>query len=108
MPKSRIRKKADFTPPPTAKGAELRLSNRNWVAPVMLAMFLVGLAWIVLYYVTGGDLPVKALGGYIDTEGGRHFAFAVISTNSIYPDINGVFEANDDVGKIVASIQQSY
>ena len=53
-------------------------------------------------------LPVKALGGYIDTEGGRHVAFAVISTNSLYPDINGIFEANDDVGKVVASIQQSY
>ncbi len=53
-------------------------------------------------------LPVKALGGYIDTEGGRRFAFAVISTNSLYPDINGIFEANDDVGKVVAAIQQSY
>ncbi len=53
-------------------------------------------------------LPVKALGGYIDTEGGRHFAFAVISTNSLYPDLNGIFEANDDVGKVVAAIQQSY
>jgi D-alanyl-D-alanine carboxypeptidase/D-alanyl-D-alanine-endopeptidase (penicillin-binding protein 4) len=53
-------------------------------------------------------LPVKALGGYIDTEGGRQFAFAVISTNSLYPDINGIFEANDDVGKVVASIQQAY
>jgi len=53
-------------------------------------------------------LPVKALGGYIDTESGRQFAFAVISTNSLYPDINGIFEANDDVGKVVASIQQAY
>ena len=53
-------------------------------------------------------LPVKALGGYIDTESGRHFAFAVISTNSIYPDINGIFAANDDVGKVVATIQQAY
>ncbi|MCA1222754.1 cell division protein CrgA [Streptomyces sp. 8L] len=65
MPKSRIRKKADFTPPPAAKSAtDIRLSNRNWVAPVMLAMFLVGLAWIVMYYVTGGDLPVDALGSW--------------------------------------------
>ena len=53
-------------------------------------------------------LPVKALGGYIDTEGGRHFAFAVFSTNSLYPDINGIFQANDDVGKVVSTIQQAY
>lgn len=65
MPKSRIRKKADFTPPPTTRTAtEVRLSNRAWVAPVMLAMFLVGLAWIVLYYVTGGDLPVKSISSW--------------------------------------------
>lgn len=53
-------------------------------------------------------LPVKALGGYIESEGGRHLAFAVISTNSVYPDIEGIFAANDDVGAVVASIQQSY
>lgn len=65
MPKSRIRKKADFTPPPTTRGAtDIRLSNRNWVAPLMLAMFLIGLAWIVLYYVTGGDVPLKAIGAW--------------------------------------------
>ncbi|WP_030905490.1 cell division protein CrgA [Streptomyces sp. NRRL F-5126] len=65
MPKSRIRKKADFTPPPTSRSAtDIRLSNRNWVAPVMLAMFLLGLAWILVYYVTGGDLPVKAFGNW--------------------------------------------
>ncbi|MEP6562588.1 MAG: D-alanyl-D-alanine carboxypeptidase/D-alanyl-D-alanine-endopeptidase, partial [Nakamurella sp.] len=52
-------------------------------------------------------LPVKALGGYIDAESGRHLAFAVIATNSFYPDIEGIFAANDDVGAVVASIQQS-
>ncbi len=53
-------------------------------------------------------LPVKALGGYMDTASGRHLAFAVITTNSVFPDINGVFAANDDVGSVVASIQQAY
>ncbi|MGR8009481.1 cell division protein CrgA [Streptomyces hypolithicus] len=62
MPKSRIRKKSDFTPPPAAskQATAIRLTNRSWVAPVMLALFLVGLAWIVVFYVTEGDLPVKA------------------------------------------------
>ena len=53
-------------------------------------------------------LPTKALSGYIDTKSGRHFAFAVIATNSVFTDIEGVFAANDDVGKVVAIIQQSY
>ncbi|MFE7119577.1 cell division protein CrgA [Streptomyces sp. NPDC057654] len=62
MPKSRIRKKDDFTPPPAAKQQNVRLSSgRRWVAPLMLAMFAQGLAWIVVFYVTRGDLPISAL-----------------------------------------------
>lgn len=60
---------------------------------------------------TGGPrfrLPTKALGGYIDTAGGRHFAFAVMATNSVFDDLAGVFAANDDVGAVVASIQENY
>ncbi|WP_111765680.1 D-alanyl-D-alanine carboxypeptidase/D-alanyl-D-alanine-endopeptidase [Nakamurella deserti] len=53
-------------------------------------------------------LPSKALGGYIDTAGGRRFAFAVIATDSVFADIQGVFAANDDVGRVVAAIQQAY
>ena len=65
MPKSRIRKKADFTPPPAAKQAvNIKLTNRSWVAPVMLALFLIGLAWIVVFYVTDGDLPVQSFGNW--------------------------------------------
>ena len=61
MPKSRIRKKADFTPPPE-KGASFKLqSGRGWVAPLMLALFVIGLAWIVVFYVTTGSLPIEAL-----------------------------------------------
>ncbi|MEU5615131.1 cell division protein CrgA [Streptomyces sparsogenes] len=65
MPKSRIRKKDDFTPPPAKQAANISLnSGRGWVAPLMLAMFLIGLAWIVMFYVTTGDMPVKALGNW--------------------------------------------
>ena len=61
MPKSRIRKKADFTPPLERTNIKLS-SGRSWVAPLMLALFLIGLAWIVVFYVTTGSLPVEALG----------------------------------------------
>jgi len=53
-------------------------------------------------------LPTKALGGYIDTEGGRTFAFTIMANSSVFTDENGLFAANDDVGKIAASIQQNY
>ncbi|KUH36848.1 cell division protein CrgA [Streptomyces sp. Act-28] len=62
MPKSRIRKKADFTPPPAAKQATaIKLTNHSWVAPVMLALFAIGLAWIVVFFVTDGTLPMESL-----------------------------------------------
>jgi hypothetical protein len=65
VPKSRIRKKDDFTPPP-AKKTEIDLSGggRRWVAPLMLALFGIGLAWIVVFYVTDASLPLEALGNW--------------------------------------------
>lgn len=65
MPKSRIRKKDDFTPQPAKQTTTIKLnSGRSWVAPLMLAMFLIGLAWIVIFYVTTGDMPIEAIGNW--------------------------------------------
>jgi hypothetical protein len=63
VPKSRIRKKSDFTPPPDKKTA-IKLDTRRWIAPFMLGLFLVGLLWIVVYYVTNGDFPVEQMGNW--------------------------------------------
>lgn len=65
MPKSRIRKKEGVTPPQEKK-TEINLSGsgRQWVAPLMLALFLLGLAWIVVFYVTEGKLPITAFGNW--------------------------------------------
>lgn len=64
MPKSRIRKKDDYTPPPARTPQSIKLTNRNWVAPVMLAFFLIGLAWIVVFYLSETQLPIEALGNW--------------------------------------------
>ncbi|MBA0052943.1 cell division protein CrgA [Streptomyces sp. AJS327] len=66
MPKSRIRKKDDYTPPPEKKATQLDMSGggRRWVAPLMLALFGIGLAWIVVFYVTDTSLPIEALGNW--------------------------------------------
>lgn len=53
-------------------------------------------------------LPTKALGGVMDTRQGRRFTFAIVVTNSIFPDLQGLFAANDDVGKVAALIQQAH
>jgi len=35
-----------------------RTSSRVWVAPLMLTCWLLGLAWLVVFYVAGQDIPV--------------------------------------------------
>ncbi len=53
MPKSRVRKKAVYTPPP--RSARARVSP-PWLAPTMVACLVIGLAWIAVYYATNGQL----------------------------------------------------
>jgi hypothetical protein len=59
VPKSKVRTKAAYTPPPT-RSPKKRVSP-PWVAPLMLTCFVVGIVWLVLFYVTSGSLPVKSL-----------------------------------------------
>jgi hypothetical protein len=61
VPKSRVRKKAVYTPPP--RSARVKTSPR-WLAPTMVACLVIGLAWIVLYYVTNGDIAGISVLGY--------------------------------------------
>ncbi len=35
-----------------------RTTSRVWVAPLMLGCWLLGLAWLVVFYVAGQDIPV--------------------------------------------------
>ncbi len=63
----------------------------------------------------GGDafngrvqLTTKTLGGVMDAESGRELAFTIIVNQGFYDGIDGVFEANDDVGAVAAAIQQAY
>lgn len=65
MPESRSRKKAEFTPPPTVGRTKSgRMAARRWVAPAMLACWLVGLAWIVIYYILPSTPFFNSLGNW--------------------------------------------
>ena len=63
MPKSKVRKKSVYTPPQgtlqsgTASARAVQPSPR-WYAPAMVTLMLVGLLWIVVYYVAGDRIPV--------------------------------------------------
>ena len=61
MPKSRVRKKPVYTPPPrTAR----RKTSPPWLAPAMVACLVLGLIWIALYYITGGNLAGMSVLGF--------------------------------------------
>ncbi|RAY14638.1 cell division protein CrgA [Actinomadura craniellae] len=49
MAKSKVRKKAVYTPP--QRSQQVKVSPR-WLVPTMLACWLVGLGWIATFYVT--------------------------------------------------------
>jgi hypothetical protein len=71
VPKSRVRSKAVYTPPP--RSAKAKVSPR-WLAPTMLASLIVGLVWIVTFYVSQQKLPISALNSWNLVVG---FAFLV-------------------------------
>jgi len=63
VPKSRVRRKPVYTPPP-ARSAK-RAVSPAWLAPTMIATLVIGLVWISLYYITQADMPVlRTLGGW--------------------------------------------
>lgn len=61
MPKSRLRRRKAFTPPPTP-GSAVRLGSPRWLVPLMVACFVVGLLWVVVYYITQTEYPIAGIG----------------------------------------------
>jgi hypothetical protein len=59
MPESRVRKQAVFTPP--AARSTARKPNPRWWAPVMLALMVLGLVWIVVFYITQTAYPIPKI-----------------------------------------------
>jgi len=56
VPESRPRKKAEYTPPSGSKSAR-RVGGGRWVAPAMVTCWILGLIWIVVFYLAGEDIP---------------------------------------------------
>ncbi len=59
MPESSSRKKAVYIPPP-AKSSGPKV-NPPWFMPVMVGLMLVGLAWIVVTYLTQSAYPIPGI-----------------------------------------------
>jgi hypothetical protein len=65
VPESRNRRKNVYTPPPPKVDPASKVSPK-WLVPVMVASFVIGLVWIVVYYLTSSlTVPViTALGAW--------------------------------------------
>ena len=64
MPKSRVRRKPVYTPPPT-QSSRAHAVSPVWLVPTMIVCLVVGLVWISLYYITEANMPVlRSLGGW--------------------------------------------
>jgi hypothetical protein len=68
MPKSKLRKKVEEQ---RARNQEVvvqtshePLESPRWLAPTMVAAFLIGLFWIVVFYVTQTEYPVPGIGAW--------------------------------------------
>jgi uncharacterized membrane-anchored protein len=60
MPVSKRRKSNQpaYTPPSSFKPSSVKIGNPSWLAPLMVAMFVIGLLWIVIFYLAGTSVPV--------------------------------------------------
>ena len=60
MPESRKRKRAVYTSPEAARPRKKKGPSPVWVPGLMLALFAIGIVWLVVFYIDGdGNLPVN-------------------------------------------------
>lgn len=62
MPKSRTRKKAGYTAPPTKSPA--KVGNPSWFVPVLVTLLVLALVWIVVTYLTSFNWPIPKIGAW--------------------------------------------
>ncbi len=61
MPESKPRKKPAYTPPKNPMALTDNQMHRWW-APVMMALMVLGLLWIVTAYITQLAFPIPGIG----------------------------------------------
>ena len=82
MPESKRRKKNVFTPEQKMGERKVaRLGSPSWLAPTMVASFVVGLTYLVVFYIAGPDVPImNSIGGDLNAllNVGIGFAFIMV------------------------------
>ena len=64
MPKSRVRKKTVYVPPTDVRpgAGRKRGPSPRWVPVSAVALLLLGVVWLVVYYLSQGIYPAKPIG----------------------------------------------
>ncbi|MEV8634772.1 cell division protein CrgA [Streptosporangium sp. NPDC051023] len=75
MPKPKTRKKAVYTPPQTSQ--QVKMSPR-WLAPVMVASWIIGILWIAVYYIAPHAPGIGALQNWNLLIGFAFIIFGVV------------------------------
>jgi hypothetical protein len=81
VPKSKVRKKTSYAPSPaavssTSTGGKVAKPSPSWYPVVMAAFLVLGLAYIVVYYMAAESIPfMNSLGSWNFAVG---FGFLVI------------------------------
>ncbi|MCC9197383.1 cell division protein CrgA [Arthrobacter sp. zg-Y820] len=61
MPESKSRKKP-ATAAPAAKASSAPKPNPVWYKPVMFGLMIIGLLWIIVFYISESRFPIPELG----------------------------------------------
>ena len=61
MPESKSRKKPAAAPP-APKASSTPKPNPVWYKPVMFGLMIIGLLWIIVFYISESRFPIPALG----------------------------------------------
>ena len=80
MPESKRRKKNAYTPEQQMGDRKVtQIGSPAWLAPTMVACFVVGLTYLVVFYVAGPDVPfMNSVGGDLNALANVGIGFAFI------------------------------
>jgi len=76
VPESKKRKKAVYPPAPAPATRRKKGPSPVWLAPLMLTLFAIGIVWLVVFYVTQGNMPL--VGGLGNGNLAAGFGFIVL------------------------------
>ena len=83
MPESKRRKKETRYVPEQGKGERkvAKIGSPSWLAPAMVACFVIGLTYIVVFYIAGNQIPImNSIGGSLNAlvNVGIGFGFIIV------------------------------